>query len=409
MDFRRALCALVISFACLLASAQQIAPPAPERLDIHSKVLNEDRVIWVRVPPGYQNSKDVYPVVYHTDAPGHVNEIGGAIDFLVTNDRMPQMIVVGITNTDRTRDLTPSHADTTNDDGTVTPQPTSGGADKFLDFIQTELMPEIEKRYRVAPYQVFAGHSLGGLFAIYALISRPDMFNAYIAVSPSLWWDSGRTLHQAEQFVSAHPELKKTLFMSLASEGNTQNPMSQSYEEFERYVAANAPKGLAWRSVRYPDEDHGSTTMLAHYAGLKTVFTGWQMPRDPKTGFPEGGLPGIEDHYSELSKRFGYSVQISENVLNNLGYQYVGAKKFDEALAVFKKNIELYPASANVYDSLGEGLEAAGKYEAADQSFQKAIEIATRMGDSNIAAFRQHLERVTAEMKTAATKDAAAK
>ena len=104
----RILSLFAVLFIAAAASAQDVAPPTPQRLDIHSKVLNEDRVIWVRVPPGYQQSKEVYPVVYQTDAPGHVNEIGGTIDFLVTNGRMPQLIVVGIANTDRVRDLTPS-------------------------------------------------------------------------------------------------------------------------------------------------------------------------------------------------------------------------------------------------------------------------------------------------------------
>jgi predicted alpha/beta superfamily hydrolase len=118
---------------------------------------------------------------------------------------------VGIANTDRTRDLTPTHADIKNPDGTtVTAFPTSGGADRFLDFIQTEPIPEIEKRYRTAPYRIFAGHSVGGLLAIHALITRPDLFNAYIAVSPSLQWDNGHTLRQAQQFFATNAELKKT-------------------------------------------------------------------------------------------------------------------------------------------------------------------------------------------------------
>jgi predicted alpha/beta superfamily hydrolase len=73
--------------------------------------------------------------------------------------------------------------------------PTSGGGDRFLDFIQNELMPEIGKRYRTAHFQIFSGHWLGGLMAIHILVSRPDMFQAYIAVSPSLQWDNQRTLH----------------------------------------------------------------------------------------------------------------------------------------------------------------------------------------------------------------------
>src|SRR5712664_1253949 len=172
----------LFQLSCFLsvASAQEVAPPVPQRLDIHSNVLKEDRVIWVRTPPGYQQSKAVYPVVYQTDAPGHVNEIGSTIDFLVNNNRVPPMIVVGIANTDRTRDLTPTHWDAKRPDGTVNANPTSGGGDHFLDFIQKELMPEVEKRYRASCYRIFAGHSLGGLMVIHTLITRPELFQAYI-------------------------------------------------------------------------------------------------------------------------------------------------------------------------------------------------------------------------------------
>src|SRR5260370_353157 len=227
----RHLSLFLLSCFVSIASAQEVAPPAPQRLDIHSKVLKEDRVIWVRTPPGYQQSKDVYPVVYQTDAPGHVNEIGGTIDFLVNNNRMPPLIVVGIANTDRTRDLTPTHADMKNPDGTVTAFPTSGGADRFLDFIQTELIPEIEKRYRTAPYRIFAGHSFGGLFAIHALITRPDLFNAYIAVSPSLQWHDGPTPHQAQQFFATHTDLRQALFFSLPTADPTPNPPGPNFAQ----------------------------------------------------------------------------------------------------------------------------------------------------------------------------------
>jgi predicted alpha/beta superfamily hydrolase len=348
-------------------------------------------------------------VLYQTDAPGHVNEVGADMDFLVAHDRMPELIVVGIVNTDRTRDLTPTRADVKNPDGTVQAFPTSGGSDKFLDFIQNELMPEVNKRYRTAPYRIFAGHSLGGLLAIHTLVNRPNLFDAYIAISPSLWWDNGHTLHQAEQLFAKHQELKKTLFFSLASEGNTANPMSKAFDQFKKLVETNAPKGLTWQCKRYPDEDHGSTTLLAHYDGLRNAFAGWQMPRDEKTGNLVGGLAGVEDHYRKLSERYGYAIQVPESTINQLGYQLSGEKKFDESIAVFKRNVELYPASANVYDSLGEGLEAASKYDAAAQNFQKAIEMGTKSDDGNLATFKQHLERVTAEAKAASAKDAAAK
>jgi predicted alpha/beta superfamily hydrolase len=173
-------------------------------------------VIWVRIPGDYDHGREPLPVLYLTDGPGHINEVGGIIDFLVDNGRMPPLIVVGIANTDRTRDLTPSHSDEKDSAGKET-VPTSGGGDRFIDFIQTELMAEIEKRYRTAPYRIFVGHSLGGLMAIHILVTRPDMFQAYIAVSPSLWWDHQRTLHQAQEFFASRAELNKSLFVSLGT------------------------------------------------------------------------------------------------------------------------------------------------------------------------------------------------
>ncbi len=396
---------LIVTLYVLSAAsvAQDLAPPAPQKLTVHSSILNEDRVVWVRTPRSYDQDKGPLPVLYLTDGPDHINEIGSTIDFLVRNNRMPPLIVVGIANTDRTRDLTPSHSDAKDPDGKVS-NPTSGGGDHFIDFIQNELMPEIDRRYRTAPYRVFAGHSLGGLLAIHILITRPDLFQAYIAVSPSLWWNNQSTLHQAQDFFASHPELNKTLFLSLGNEDNSQVPMRRSFEELQKTLKNKTPKGFHWNSELYPDEDHGSTVLRAHYAGLRTVFADWQMPRDPKDGMPVGGFSGLEKHYRELSARYGFQVPLPENALNVLGYQLMGAKKLDEAIAVFQRNVELYPGSANVYDSLGEGYENAGKFDLATERVQKAIEVGTSIGDRNLELYKEHLKRVLAEASAAAGK-----
>jgi predicted alpha/beta superfamily hydrolase len=403
---RRTFChLLVVVIASVAGFAQDIAPPAPQRLVIHSNVLNEDRVVWVRMPAASQGNKASYPVLYLTDGGPNVNEIGSTIDFLADAKRIPPLIVVGITDTDRVRDLTPSHADHKRSDGTVEPYPTSGGSDKFLDFIQNELVPEVEKRFPTQPYRIFAGHSLGGLFAIHALISRPDLFNAYIAVSPSLWWDDDRTLHQAEQFFARQKEFKKTLFFSLASEGVD---MSDPFEELQKTLSGSLPSGFVVGSARYRDETHGSTELVAHYAGLRAIFAGWEMPRDPKTGMPVGGLAGVEQHYRELSERFGFKVS-AEQGINALGYRLLDAKRVQEAMTAFQRNVELYPHSANVYDSLADGLEAEGKTEAAIESMQKAVEVATQAGNPLLPDFRKHLDRLSAVAKTASGRSGPAK
>lgn len=397
MSFRTLSCFLVACIVSIAGYAQEVPPlPAPQRMVVHSNILNEDRVVWVRIPAAAQGKTERYPVVYMTDGGPNVNEIGNTIDFLADTNFIPPLIVVGITNTDRARDLTPSHAGVPHSDGTVDPVPTSGGADKFLDFIETELVPEIEKRYATEPYRILVGHSLGGLFAIHAMMARPNLFNAYIASSPSLWWDDFRTVRQAREFFPKQKEFKRTLFFALGDEGG---PMGEAFGQLQKILSANLPKGFVAQSTRYPEEAHNSTELLTHYAALRTIFTGWRVPRDPKTELPGGGLAGVEQHYRELSERFGFKVS-SEKAINSLGYALLGAKKIDEALAAFQRNVELYPQSANVYDSLADGLEAQVKADLAMRNMQRAVEVAAQTGDPLLPAFQKHLERLIAADKS---------
>jgi predicted alpha/beta superfamily hydrolase len=395
---RRAFCYFLFGCIASIASLAQIAaPPVPQRLVVHSNVLQEDRVVWVRMPAAAQGKKESYAVLYMTDAGTNVNEIGSTIDFLADGNVMPPLIVVAIANTDRNRDLTPSHAGVKHSDGSIDPIPTSGGADKFLDFIQTELVPEIDKRYATHPYRIIAGHSLGGLFAIHALINRPELFNACIATSPSLWWDNFHTLHQAQSFFAKQKEFKKALFFALGNEGGD---MNEGFEQLQKTLSANRPNGFFVKSARYNEETHGSTELLGHYNGLRAIFTGWKVPLDPKTDLPTDGLEGVEQHYRALSDRLGFKVS-AEKAINSLGYALLGAKKIDEALAAFRRNVELYPQSANVYDSLADGFEAAGKPDFAVQNVEKAVEVATQTGDPLLPEFRKHLERLVAAGKLA--------
>jgi uncharacterized protein len=393
-------CCLFGCIASVASFAQVAAPPAPERLVIHSNVLHEDREIWVRTPAAAQGKKDSYSVLYMTDAGPNINEIGNTIDFLADAGFMPPLIVVAIANTDRVRDLTPTHADIKHSDGTVEAFPTSGGADKFLDFIQTELVPEIEKRYATHPYRIIAGHSLGGLFAIHALINRPALFGACIATSPSLWWDDFHTVHQAQEFFAKQKEFKKVLFFALGNEGGD---MTEGFEGLQKTLSANRPTGFVVKSPRYNEETHNSTELLGHYEGLRTIFAGWPVPRDEKTDLRIGGLAGVEQHFRELSERFGFGVS-AEREINGLGYNLLGDKKIDEALAAFRRNVELYPQSANAYDSLADGFEAAGKLDLALENVEKAVDVATQTGDPLLPAFRRHLERLVAAGRTTPAK-----
>jgi len=398
--------ALVVCLASLLGVAQDIAPPAPQRLAVHSNVLNEDRVIWVRMPEVSRLENNRYSVLYLLDGKEQINEISTIVDFLVSTNRMPPMIVVGIQNNDRDRDLTPTHADIKDAKGVVENKiPTSGGGDKFLDFIQTELIPEIEKRYSTQPFRVFAGHSLGGLMVVHTLITRPELFNAYIAVSPSLWWDDKHLLRQAEQFFASQKELKKTLFLSLGDEPGRQ---SDAFEELVKKLKAGAPKGFVWDSARYMDEDHVSIVLVSHYAGLRKIFTGFQVTRNPETGLPNGGLAEVEQHYRELSERYGFPIS-AEKAIDNLGYRLLARQQLEQAVQAFKRNVELYPDSPQAYNSLAEAYVNQNRFDLAVQNLRKAVELATSKGNPRLPEFQTNLDEIVAAVKTSPEKAGAPK
>jgi predicted alpha/beta superfamily hydrolase len=385
----------------LLISTAAIAQPGitgtVKTLKLKSAVLGEERTILVRTPVGYEANNVRYPVLYMTDGDAHMGHTAGTIDFLTRNGRISDLIVVGVTNTDRTRDLTPEKSSAKNPAGELQ-SPTSGGADNFLKFFQTELIPEIEKQYRVQPYRILAGHSLGGLFAIHAMISKPGLFQSYIAVSPSLQWENGETLKQAEEYLKNQKEMNVTLFASI---GNEQGGISENFDRFKEVLSKTNIKGFEWQAERMSDEDHGSVVLRSHYFGLRKVYEGWQMPRDPATGAISGGLKGADEHYKKLSERFGYSIPTPENLINQVGYQLLGAGKPEEAIATFKTNVERYPGSANVYDSLAEAYERGGRIDLAEPLYEKARTLGEQNNDPAFATFKANYERAHAKLKEA--------
>lgn len=391
-------CLFTIVVCCLFTGATTFAQQATgkvARVTVKSSVLGEDRVVLVRTPAGYETNKVGYPVLYMTDGDGHMGHTASTIEFLTQNGRISDLIVVGITNTDRTRDLTPQKS-TIKDDAGQLRSPTSGGADNFLKFIETELIPHVEKEYRVQPYRILAGHSLGGLFAIHSMISRPGVFNSYIAVSPSLQWENAQTLQRAEQFLKNQTEMKVSLYVSL---GHEPGGIGEKFENFKNLLAQTKIKGFEWQAEHMTDEDHGSVVLRSHYAGLRKIYSGWQPLRDLKSGMVTGGLPGADNHYKKLSERFGYSIPVPENLINQMGYQYLFDGKPEEAIATFKANVERYPASANVYDSLAEAYERGGRLDLAEPLYDKARLLGEQNHDPNAGIYKTNYERVKTKLK----------
>lgn len=190
---------------------------------------------------------------------------------------MPRTIVIGIPNTKRTRDLTPTNS-VLNYEGKPdsSSYKDSGGNEKFLQFIESELMPMIDKKYKTAPYKIFAGHSFGGLSSLNCLLTHPDLFDAYIAVSPSLWWDREYLLTMTDKTLKTGSTLNKTLFYSDGNEGGRNSFFHKDLLKLDSILVKKKLKRLDYRYKHYPTETHMTEPVVAYYDALRFIFREWK-------------------------------------------------------------------------------------------------------------------------------------
>jgi uncharacterized protein len=372
------LCFSVFAFA----QTAQIASVVHTQHKINSQVLGEERTILVRVPANYERTDERFPVVYMTDAhPPQNAMMAGIIEQQAWSGQMPEMILVGIQNTNRSRDLTPT------DDGKGGQV---GGGAKFLQFIETEVIPLIEKNYRTQPFRIFAGHSLGGLFAVYTFVSRPDLFNAYIAASPVLGYDDNFVIKRADELFKQTKDLRKTtMFLGIGDEPE----YIKGFNSFQDLLKKSKPKNFEYEFREFKDENHGSVVLPVYYAGLRKIFAGWIPPSN-------GAILDLENHYKKLSERFGYKIVIPEATMNQIGYQFLRAKNYAEAIEAFKKNIENHPNAANCYDSLADAYEKSGALKSAKENYEKAYKMAETHGETQLAqTAKANFERISAKLK----------
>jgi predicted alpha/beta superfamily hydrolase len=309
-----------------------------EQRELYSDVLGESRKVIVGLPAGYERSDDTYPVVYLLDGPGHFYHTTGSARFLARSGRMPGVIVVAIPNTDRTRDLTPP----VYSDANPVP-PTAGGADNFLDFLSGELKPYLEENYRTRPYSILIGHSLGGLLANHALVHRPEIFDAYISISPSLWWDEQRLVAQADSAFDDADGLSGDFYMTMGNEGG---PMLGGALKFVGVLEAKAPDSFRWEFNHMDEEDHGSVPHRSTYYEFERIFEGFNL-HDPVVLYTAGGLAAIDRHFERVSDRFGYERKPSNRALFEIGTKALEEENGPEAVAIWTRLIETSMTSSH--------------------------------------------------------------
>ena len=248
------------------------------RDSIYSEVLKEKRIIEVILPAKYKpDSNEKFDVLYLLDGYDNIQLFHQIQQLTVREKYAPQIIIVAVFNTDRNRDFTPS---------LVKYFKTSGGAANFLSFLKKELMPYIDKTYPTNGQNILYGHSLGGLFAMYALLNEPQLFSSYVAVDPSFWYDNGYANKLAGEKLSSLSGLEKTIFIT-GREGALQN---MGIDIMDSILKSKAPKDLSYKVVAYEDESHGSVRLKSMYDGLKMVYKGFSVKDNPIEYHPINGI-----------------------------------------------------------------------------------------------------------------------
>lgn len=343
---------------------------------VNSKILKEKRTVWIYLPAGYDAAaKKQYPVIYLLDADWNFAGFAGMVHQLsevIGNTVVPPMIIVAIPNTDRTHDLTPTNSLFGPDGKKVDGFTTSGGGEKFTSFMEKELIPHIDSAYKTAPFKTLIGHSFGGLTVMNIVINHTNMFNAYVAIDPSMWWDGKKLLSQANEVMKQKKFEGKSLFLGIANtmpaEMDTLRVRKdtsgltghiRSILELKNVLQQNPANGLNWNYKYYNGDSHGSVPLIAEYDGLHFLFSFYNFPQgfeamlmDRNTKIDIG--TAFSKHYADISKRLGYIILPPEDMLNELGYYYLQAHIPGNAYSVFDLNIKNYPDSFSVYNSMGD-------------------------------------------------------
>lgn len=373
---------LLIALAMPLSAFAADTPPAKQTLA--STILGEQRTYQVFLPESYGWAADRrYPVVYMLDGQTHAVHGIGAMSFLASQGQIPEVIVVSIRSTVRIRDFTQTDwAEAWNG---------GGGAGKFADFLEKELIPQVERDVRANGFRILYGHSASGQFALHMLATRPALFNAVLAMSPSLDWDHQLPIREVEAAVTK--PLPAARFIYFAYSDDRGNALADD----ERLAKALTTPGNAnLRAVvsSYPNERHSALPLVAQIEGLRKLYEGYELPESAPTD-----LVSVQAHYDALGQRLGTPMPIPEPVLNDLGFRALD-KDVAQATALFERATKENPSSPNAWDSLADAYAKAERWQQALDAEQRAFDLATRFGSGNPDHYRRQIAKYRAKLAT---------
>lgn len=368
----------IIVVLFLLIGIKSVKSQNTEQIEIgtkyilHSNILNEDREYWVNLPESYSNEESFYkryPMLIVLDGNAHFKSITGMVNYMSSgyngNIRIPEMIVVAIQNVNRRRDFTPDKIITRREND-------SGGGDDFLSFLEDELIPELDEKYRTDSYRILYGHSLGGLLATHAYMKEKTLFNAFIAVDPSFGtWDADTM----DKKIEAVTEKSFERFIYIATANWGKRNIRNRDRHIRLYEALNSKSEdeFSAKLEYFENENHGSVPLIAFYNGISAIFEGYGISYRNVESKEQ-----LTQHFQSISDRLTWDFKPPEYLVNRIGYRMLQSRNESEksiALDFFNLNTDNFPNSFNAFDSLGEAYEALGDKERAIKNYKKSLEL----------------------------------
>jgi predicted alpha/beta superfamily hydrolase len=269
---RRALCLTGLATIVLLPGAglsrfvsRAAAADSVVLVRYRSTILGQERELIVHLPRGYDTAHR-YPVLYVLDGSSQDQPLADKLDSLYRQRTLPQTIVVGIPNmngSNRTLQLVPPFMRTDPDDS-ASPM---GTGDRFLEFMEKELIPFIEARYGTSATRLFAGNSRGGLLVMYSLIQKPDLFSGRLSFSTPLWRQNNLLIQRVATFLRSRKAFNSFLYVS-AGANETANILN-GLDTLAAVLRSAAPSNLVWHAERTPDVDHQLNATVSGWSALK--------------------------------------------------------------------------------------------------------------------------------------------
>jgi len=353
---------LTHSFVCLFVLFTAASVHASEIFTMESKLLDEGITARVALPESYEHSDSFqYPVLLVMDGSTQFEHIAGNVNFLSTFSIVPEMIVVGVSAKNRLKRFTHTKMEAYAD--------RSGGAEQYTQFLRDELMPALQKKFRVSPYTVVTGHSLSGLYTGYLATHHSDFINAAISVSPSFWWDDFALIKDIKV---AEQEAEKPAVRWFVSMANEPNEMAESYERLLNVLEAKPESAFDWEAKQFPSETHDSTPLIGNVEGLKSVFRGFNAVPNIEIK----SLEQLQAFYADYEKTVGYEFPMSVHQYNVYGLKAAYEGKVDWGQAILEKGVEVFDQSEILWDSLATVYSMNDNNESALKASNKAVQLA---------------------------------